>query len=150
MQERKGWQYRQSERGFTLLEILGVLTLLAAIITLVAPNVIKQVQKGQIKTAIAQVGSIKSVINAYYMDNGQYPSTDQGLKALIEAPTIPPVPENWGGPYIDDGKIPKDPWGRELHYKQPGDRNKNGYDVYTLGSDNKEGGTGVNADIGNW
>jgi general secretion pathway protein G len=150
MQDQKWGKYRQSERGFTLLEILGVLTLLAAIITLVAPNVIKQVQKGQAKTALAQIGSIKSVINSYYMDNGEYPTTEQGLKALIEAPTIPPIPENWSGPYIAEGKIPKDPWGHDLHYEQPGKHNKNGYDVYTLGSDNKEGGTGVNADTGNW
>jgi general secretion pathway protein G len=141
---------REAERGFTLLEILGVLTLLAAIITMVAPNVIKQVQKGQIKTAIAQVNSIKSVINSYYMDCGEYPTTDQGLKALIAKPNAAPIPENWNGPYIDDGKVPKDPWGRDLRYEQPGKHNTLGYDVYTLGSDNKEGGTGVNADVGNW
>jgi general secretion pathway protein G len=150
MQYQTDQKDRQAERGFTLLEILGVLTLLAAIITLVAPNVIKQVQKGQAKTALAQVGSIKSVINAYYMDNGEYPTTEQGLKALIDRPTTPPVPENWGGPYIEDGKVPKDPWGRELRYEKPGRHNPLGYDVYTLGSDNKEGGDGVNADVGNW
>jgi general secretion pathway protein G len=143
-------EYRKNERGFTLLEILGVLTLLAAIITLVAPNVIKQVQKGQCKTALAQIGSIKSVINSYYMDNGEYPTTEQGLKALIEKPTAAPVPENWSGPYIEDGKIPKDPWGRELRYEKGGKHNSLSYDVYTLGSDNKEGGEGVNADVGNW
>lgn len=141
---------RDDERGFTLLEIIGVLTLLAAIITLVAPNVIKQTQKGQIKAAYAQVNALKSVINAYYMDNGDYPTTEQGLRALIEKPSIPPIPENWNGPYLEDGKIPKDPWGRELIYKKPGEHNPNSYDLYTLGSDKKEGGEGAAADIGNW
>jgi len=141
---------REDERGFTLLEIIGVLTLLAAIITLVAPNVIKQTQKGQIKAAYAQINALKSVINAYYLDNGDYPTTEQGLKALIEKPTVPPIPDNWNGPYLEDNKIPKDPWGRELIYEKPGKHNPNSYDLYTLGSDKKEGGEGVNADIGNW
>ncbi|HYH05163.1 MAG TPA: type II secretion system major pseudopilin GspG [Bacillota bacterium] len=141
---------RTNEAGFTLLEILGVLTLLAAIITLVAPNVIKQTQKGQIKAAEAQVNSLKTVLNSYYMDNSAYPNTEQGLKALFEKPTTPPIPENWNGPYLEDKKIPKDPWGRELKYVCPGKHNPDKYDVYTLGSDNTEGGEGSNADIGNW
>jgi general secretion pathway protein G len=143
-------QIREDERGFTLLEIIGVLTLLAAIITLVAPNVIKQTQKGQIKAAYAQVNSLKAVVNSYYMDNGEYPSTEQGLKALIEKPSSPPVPENWNGPYLEDGKLPKDPWGKELIYQKGGKHNPQSYDVYTLGSDKKEGGEGTAADIGNW
>jgi general secretion pathway protein G len=138
------------EAGFTLLEILGVLTLLAAIITLVAPNVIKQVQKGQIKVAQAQVNSLKTVLNSYYMDNSMYPTTEQGLKALYEKPTVPPLPENWNGPYQEEKKIPKDPWGRELQYLCPGTHNPDKFDVYTLGSDNAEGGEDANADYGNW
>jgi general secretion pathway protein G len=143
-------QQNQDERGFTLLEILGVLTLLAVIITLVAPNVIQQVQKGQVKAAITQVNSLKSVLNFYYMDNDEYPTTEQGLKALFEKPTIPPAPKNWNGPYLEKSEIPKDPWGQELRYEKGGKHNPLSYDVYTLGSDNKEGGDGVNADIGNW
>lgn len=141
---------RNDESGYTLLEILAVLTLLAAIITLVAPNIIKQTQKGQSKTALAQINALKSVINSYYLDNGQYPTTEQGLKALINKPSISPIPENWNGPYLEDGKMPKDSWGREIHYKQPGDKNKGSYDIFTLGSDNAEGGTDSAADIGNW
>jgi general secretion pathway protein G len=141
---------RRSESGFTLLEILGVLTLLAAIITLVAPNVIKQTQKGQIKTAQAQVNSLKAVLNSYYMDNSMYPTTEQGLKALYEKPTTPPISENWNGPYLEENKIPKDPWGHEIKYICPGTHNQDKFDVYTLGSDNAEGGEGSNADYGNW
>lgn len=141
---------RRNEAGFTLLEILAVLTLLAAIITLVAPNVIKQTQKGQIKAAQAQVNSLKAVLNSYYLDNSAYPSTGQGLKTLFEKPTVPPIPENWNGPYLEENKIPKDPWGREIKYVCPGTHNPDKFDVYTLGSDNAEGGEGANADYGNW
>jgi general secretion pathway protein G len=141
---------RRSESGFTLLEILGVLTLLAAIIALVAPNVIKQTEKGQIKTAQVQINSLKAVLNSYYLDNSAYPTTEQGLKALYEKPVTPPVPENWNGPYLEENKIPKDPWGREIKYQCPGTHNSDKYDIYTLGSNNTEGGTGSNADFGNW
>lgn len=141
---------QRNEAGFTLLEILGVLTLLAAIITLVAPNVIKQTQKGQIKAAQAQVNSLKAVLNSYYLDNSAYPSTEQGLKALYEKPTVPPIPENWNGPYLEENKLPKDPWGRELKYVCPGTHNPDKFDIFTLGSDNAEGGEGSNADFGNW
>jgi general secretion pathway protein G len=141
---------KRNESGFTLLEILGVLTLLAAIIALVAPNVIKQTQKGQIKAAQAQVNSIKTILNSYYMDNSVYPTTEQGLKALYEKPTAPPVPENWNGPYLEEKKIPKDPWGRDIKYLCPGTHNPDKFDVYTFGSDNAEGGEGSNADYGNW
>lgn len=139
-----------TESGYTLLEILAVLTLLAAILTLVAPNVIKQLQNGQVKAARAQINAMKSVLNSYYIDNSCYPTTEQGLKALIEKPTIPPVPENWNGPYLEDKQIPKDPWGVELIYRSPGIHNPDKYDLYTLGSDKKEGGSGDAADIGNW
>jgi len=138
------------ESGYTLLEILAVLTLLAAILTLVAPNVVKQLQSGQVKTARAQINAMKSVLNAYYLDNSCYPTTEQGLRALIEKPTIPPIPENWNGPYLEDKQIPKDPWGAELIYRCPGIHNPDKYDLYTLGSDKKEGGTSDAADIGNW
>ncbi|NLY74819.1 MAG: type II secretion system major pseudopilin GspG [Firmicutes bacterium] len=143
-------QGKRSERGYTLLEVLGVLTLLAALLTLVAPNVIREVQKGQVKAAQAQIQSLKSVLNSYYLDNSCYPTTEQGLKALIEKPTVPPIPDNWNGPYLDDKKVPKDPWGQELRYICPGVRNPEGYDLFSYGSDKKEGGEGNDADIGNW
>lgn len=140
----------QNERGFTLLEILAVLTLLALIVTMVAPNIIKQLTGGQVSTAKAQIASLRNVLNTYYIDNSTYPTTEQGLKALIEKPSIPPIPENWNGPYTEDGKIPKDPWQHELKYVSPGVHNPQKYDLYSLGKDNAEGGTGENADIGNW
>ncbi len=141
---------KKSEQGFTLLEIVAVLTLMAALLTMVTPNIIKELKKGQVKAAKAQVQSLKTVLNSYYMDNSCYPSTEQGLKALVEKPSIPPVPENWDGPYLEDKRIPKDPWGVEIRYISPGSRNTDKYDLYSLGSDKKEGGEGNDADIGNW
>jgi general secretion pathway protein G len=140
---------KQGERGFSLLEILAVLTLLAFILAMVAPNIIKGLTNGQISAAKSQVKALDSVLNTYFMDNSTYPSTEQGLKALVEKPGLPPVPENWNGPYLQ-GKAPKDPWNNELHYLCPGVHNPQSYDVFSLGQDNAEGGTGAKADIGNW
>lgn len=139
-----------AEAGYTLLEVLAVLTLLAAMLTLVAPNVIKQLQTGQIKAAQAQINAMKSVLNAYYLDNGSYPSIEQGLKALVEKPSVPPVPDNWNGPYLDGNQIPKDPWGVDLKYIYPGVKNPDRYDLFSYGADKKEGGEGGDADVGNW
>lgn len=141
---------KKSEQGYTLLEVVAVLTLMAALLTLVTPNIIKELKKGQAKAARAQVQSLKNVLNSYYMDNSCYPTTEQGLKALVEKPTIPPVPETWNGPYLEDKSIPRDPWGEELRYICPGNHNPDRYDLYSLGSDKKEGGEGNDADIGNW
>ncbi len=141
---------KKDEQGYTLIEILAVLALLAFILTLVAPNVINNLQKGQISAAKAQISASESVLNSYYLDNSTYPTTEQGLKALLEKPGIPPVPENWNGPYLEKKKMPQDPWGRELKYQSPGTHNPQSYDLYTLGKDNTEGGNGADADIGNW
>lgn len=141
---------KKSEQGYTLLEVLAVLTLLAALLTLVTPNIIREVQKGQVKAARAQIQTIKNVLNSYYMDNSCYPTTEQGLRALSEKPSAPPVPENWNGPYLEENKIPRDPWGEELRYISPGMHNPDRYDIFSYGTDKKEGGEGKDADIGNW
>ena len=142
-------QTRQDERGFTLLEILAVLLLITFILTMLVPNIFNRLQKGQVDAAKAQIGILKSALNAYYLDNSSFPSTEQGLKALLEKPTIPPVSDNWNGPYLDT-KMPRDPWDHELKYVAPGPHNPQTYDIYSLGKDNAEGGTGADADIGNW
>lgn len=141
---------RPDEQGYTLIEILAVVTLLAFIITMVAPNIINSLQSGQIKAAKSQISATENVLNSYYLDTSIYPTTEQGLKALIEKPAAPPIPDNWNGPYLQKNKIPSDPWGHELHYVSPGVHNSQSYDLFTLGKDNTEGGTGANADIGNW
>lgn len=140
----------KNEDGYTLIEILAVLTLLAFIITMVAPNIINSLQNGQVKAAKSQISSTENVLNSYYLDNSAYPTTEQGLKALIEKPNASPIPENWNGPYLQKNKMPADPWGHELHYKSPGEHNLDTYDLFSYGKDNADGGTGANADIGNW
>jgi general secretion pathway protein G len=140
----------RNENGFTLLEILAVLTLLAFLVTMVAPNIINNLQKGQVNAVKSQISSTENVLNSYYLDNSCYPTTEQGLKALIEKPTAPPIPDSWNGPYLQKNKIPTDPWGHELHYVSPGVHNPQSYDLFSLGKDNAEGGTGANADVGNW
>ena len=99
---------RKREQGFSLLEILAVLTLLAFILAMVAPNILDLLERGRRSATQSQINSLRSVLNTYYMDNSTYPSTEQSLKALVEKPGLPPVPENWNGPYIENGKIPKD------------------------------------------
>lgn len=141
---------RRDERGYTLIEILAVLVLLGFIITLVAPNIINNLQKGQISAAKAQINALETVLNTYYLDNSTYPTTEQGLKALLEKPTAPPVPENWNGPYLQNKKIPQDPWGHDLKYVCPGVHNQQTYDLFSLGKGNTEGGAGADADLGNW
>ena len=107
-------------------------------------------QEGQRRATIAQVEATVSALQSYQMSNGTYPTTDQGLKALFEKPAMPPVPEGWRGPYINKKKIPKDAWDHELHYISPGVQNPDSYDLFSLGKDNAEGGTGIDEDIGNW
>ena len=141
---------RQSEAGYTLIEILAVLTLLAVLMLLVAPNIMKGLMEGKIKATKNQISATSSVLNSYFMDNGCYPSTEQGLKALVEKPSLPPVPDSWNGPYVSAKEVPKDAWNHELHYVCPGVHNTDSYDLYSYGPDNQEGGSGYNVDIGNW
>lgn len=143
-----GGQKRES--GFTLLEILAVITLLAVLLTLLAPNILKNLDKGKIDAAKLQIGAMKSVLKTYYLDNSVYPGTEQGLRALLEKPAAAPVPENWNGPYLEDAKILTDPWNHAYQYAAPGTHNPQSFDLFSLGADNAEGGSGTNADIGNW
>ena len=139
------------EAGFTILEIVVVLVLMAALYAVVMPNVGKRMDMGKQKTAEIQLGFFKSMLEEYRLDNGMYPTTEQGLEALVTKPTIPPIPENWNGPYTnDEAGIPKDPWNRPYVYRCPGNHRPNSYDLFSMGSDGKEGGTGSAADITNW
>ena len=134
-------------RGFTLLEIMVVVVILGILAALVAPQVIGRIDDASIAKAKQDVQTYGTALNLFRMDNFKYPSTDQGLKALVEKPSDPSI-RNWKqGGYIDSAR--KDPWGFEYHYVYPGQHGKE-YDLFTLGADNQEGGEGENADIGNW
>lgn len=131
--------------GFTLIEIMVVVVILGILAAIVAPNVISRIDDASINRAKQDIRGIESALKLYYMDNSRYPTTDQGLEALITRPNDPTV-RNWRGPYLD--KLPRDPWNNNYRYLYPG---RNGeFDVFTYGADNQPGGEGINAEIGNW
>jgi general secretion pathway protein G len=139
---------RPSKRGFTLIEILVVIVVIAILATLVAPNVFQHVSTAKSATAKSQIEMLSTALDAYRLDNSQYPSTQQGLAALIMKPTIDP-PATWRGPYLRK-EIPLDPWSEPYVYLAPGEVNTTGFDLLSYGSDKKPGGEGEDADILGW
>ena len=137
-----------ARRAFTLIEILVVIVVIAILATLVAPNVFQHVGSAKETTAKSQIEMIGAGLDSYRLHNGSYPTTEQGLAALWEAPSIDP-PATWRGPYLRK-QVPLDPWGRPYVYISPGEVNPNGYDLISLGADGKQGGEGENADITSW
>lgn len=134
------------EAGFTLIEIMVVVVILGILAALVAPNVISRIDDAQINRAKQDVRAVESALHLYRLDNFKYPTTDQGLEALVSQPADPSI-RNWRqGGYLD--KLPKDPWGSPYQYLYPGQNGE--FDVYTLGADQQPGGEGINSDIGNW
>ncbi|WP_196221462.1 type II secretion system major pseudopilin GspG [Sansalvadorimonas verongulae] len=147
MLKRNGMPARQG--GFTLIEIMVVVVILGVLAAIVVPNIMSRPDQAKVTVANADVKAVASALEMYRLDNGFYPSTDQGLDALVHEPSGSPEPRNWN----PDGylkKIPQDPWGNPYQYEQPGTRNTNSYDLYSLGADGRVGGEGFNADIGNW
>jgi len=142
-------QTARARTGFTLIEILVVIVVIAILATLVAPNVFKHVGTAKETTAKSQIEMIGTGLDAYRLDNGSYPTSDQGLAALDAAPTSDPAPMNWRGPYLRKG-VPMDPWGHPYIYKFPGEENPNGYDLISYGADGQPGGEDENADIVSW
>ena len=132
-------------KGFTLLEIMVVIVIIGILAALIVPSVFGQVEKARIAKANQDLRALESALEMYRLDNFHYPSTDQGLRALVEKPADA---KNWKeGGYLRD--LEKDPWGNDYHYQYPGAHGKQ-YDLYTLGADGQEGGDGADADIGNW
>lgn len=139
---------RARRSGFTLIEILVVIVVIAILATLVAPNIFQHVGAAKSATAKSQIEMMGAALDAYRLDNGSYPTTQQGLDALWTMPTVDP-PTNWRGPYLRK-PVPPDPWGRAYVYAFPGQQNPNGYDLLTYGQDGQPGGDGENADIVSW
>ncbi|HEX4684757.1 MAG TPA: type II secretion system major pseudopilin GspG [Gemmatimonadaceae bacterium] len=139
---------RRRRSGFTLIEILVVIVVIAILATLVAPNIFQHVGAAKDATAKSQIEMLSAALDAYRLDNGHYPSTEQGLNSLWEKPTIDPPP-NWRGPYLRK-PVPPDPWQRPYIYLFPGQQNVNGYDLLSYGLDGKPGGDGEDADITSW
>lgn len=130
------------ERGMTLIEILVVLVLIGVVLGIVGGNFIGRGEKAKADAARIEIGQIGQALDLYKLETGRYPSTQEGLQALIAAP--PGVP-NWNGPYWKKSAVPKDPWGNEYRYASPGQAGA--YDIVSYGADGKEGGEDVNRDI---
>jgi len=141
----------ETRGGFTLIEIMAVVLIIGLLSTIVGAAIFQQVDKGRVTACKAQLNSLEGVLELYRMDNARFPTTEQGLEALIHASTSEPVPRNFpAGGYLKGGRLPTDPWGEPYHYESPGQNNPDSFDLWSFGSDNAAGGAGVDADIGNW
>lgn len=132
--------------GFTLIELLVVIAVISLLAALVAPNVFQNLGTAKDGTARSQIEMLGAALDAYRLDNGRYPTTEQGLAALYTEPTVEPRPTNWRGPYLRKA-VPDDPWGNPYVYTSPGSNNASGFDLVSLGADGAPGGEGENADI---
>ena len=142
----RSFRDRRRRRGFTLIELIVVIIVLGLLAGLVAPQIFGRVSEAKSITARTQIELLGAALDSYRLDNGSYPTTEQGLAALRDKPTSGPVPANWRGPYLRKD-IPLDPWGRAYVYTFPGVRNKNSFDLLSFGRDGKPGGDGEDADI---
>ena len=136
----------KSKAGFTLIELMLVIVIIGTLAALVVPQFTGRAEQARKTAATADIMSnLPLALDLYELDNGTFPSSEQGLKALTEKPTMVPLPKNWSGPYIK--KKPVDPWANPYEYVFPGTHNKDDFDLYSLGKDGAEGG---NDDITNW
>ena len=140
---------RAHERGFTLIELMVVIVILGILAGLIIPRIMGRPDEARQTKARIQIEGIETALKLYRLDNGFYPTTEQGLRALVEAPGIPPVPRNWReGGYLEKGKVIKDPWGNDFVYLCPGTQGE--FDLISYGADGQQGGDGKNKDITNW
>lgn len=138
---------RTPRSGFTLIEILVVVVVIAILATLVAPNVFQHVGTARATTARSQIEMFGAALDAYRLHTGRYPSTQEGLAALWTRPVS--APATWRGPYLRKS-LPLDPWGNAYEYTSPGEVNRDGYDLRSLGADGRRGGEGEDADVTSW
>lgn len=138
----------KNERGLTLIEIMLVVIILGVLVALVVPQFSGRTEQARRAAANADINAnIATALELYYMDNGVYPTTEQGLATLHEKSDIPPVPMAWNGPYLKKGSTTKDPWSEKYEYICPGDHNPESYDLFSKGPDRQPGG---GDDICNW
>lgn len=135
----------KKQAGFTLLELLVVLGIIAMLAGIVGPQVMKHLGESKTKAAKVQIEDFSAALDMYKLDMGKYPTSEQGLQALIEAPE---GSKRWNGPYLKKAKTPVDPWQNEYQYVAPGKHGK--FDLFTYGADEKEGGEGEDQDVNSW
>lgn len=138
---------RKARGGFTLVELLLVIIIIATLAAIVVPRFTGRSEEARITAAKADITTLETQLDIYALDNlDKYPTTEQGLKALVEKPTTPPEPKKWKGPYLKKG-VPVDPWGNEYKYGFPGAHNPSSFDLWSMGPDGQDGG---GDDIANW
>ena len=137
--------FPQRNRGFTLIEIMVVVVIISVLIGLVAPNIMGRVDEAKVTAAKADIATMSQALDMYRIDNGHYPSTEQGLQALVSKPGGTPEPKNWNSSgYMKKKELPKDPWGNDYQYiRYPDGR----FDILSYGADGQEGGEEYDADI---
>lgn len=137
------------QKGLTLIEILVVIVILGVLASLVGPTVFGHVGTAKTTTSRSQIELLSAALDAYRLDTGTYPTTEQGLAALREEPSDPPSVQGWRGPYLRR-EVPLDPWGRAYVYRSPGQENPVGFDLLSYGRDGEPGGEGEDADVTSW
>ena len=135
-------------RGFTLIELMIVVVILGILALVVVPNVMDRPDEARQIKAKSDIQSLETALRLFKLDNGFYPSTEQGLQALVAKPTTGKIPKKWNKPYIEKGKLPKDPWGNDFVYLSPGLHGD--YDIISYGADGVAGGEGFDQDINSW
>ena len=142
-----GMKTARGRKGFTFIELMAVIVILSILALLVMPRIFGRIEEAKITAVKVQVKNFEAALKLFYMDNNFYPSTEQGLQALVEKPSTGRLPQRWkDGGYLEKKQLPKDPWQNEYIYLSPG-RNSEDYEIISYGRDNKEGGEGPDADI---
>ncbi|MBN2256169.1 MAG: type II secretion system major pseudopilin GspG [Deltaproteobacteria bacterium] len=139
---------KRNNRGFTLIELMVVIVILGILAGLIVPRIMSRPEEAKQAKARIQIESLETALKLYKLDNGNYPTTEQGLEALVEAPTVGTLAKKWReGGYLEKGKVPKDPWGNDYVYLSPGSHGD--CDIISYGADGEQGGDGKNKDISN-
>ena len=139
-----------NQKGFTLIEIMVVVIILGLLAGIVLPKILGREEEAKVSAAKVQIKSMESALDGFKLDNGFYPTTDQGLSALIKKPEVGRISDKWKeGGYLKPARIPKDPWGKDFLYFAPGNEGRE-YEIVSYGPDNEQGGEGKNADIESW
>ena len=149
MNQRRSWRFKGGLRGFTLIELMVVIVILGILALYVAPKIMGRPDEAKQVKARMDIASLETAIKLFRLDNGFYPSTEQGLAALVQMPQSGQIPKRWKeGGYLEKSQVPKDPWGNEFVYLSPG--NHGDFDIISYGADGVAGGEGKDKDINNW